>query len=340
MKALVTGASGFIGSRLCAHLVRHGIAVAGLVRPESSLWRLGGAGAVRLVQGELGDRSALMSAMQGIDVVFHAAALVSDWGRWEDFRATNVDGVENVIEAARRAGVRRIVHLSSVSVYGFPGGVQLNEEAAVTTPSRDAYIRSKREGEQLTGIANGRGIETVIIRPAGVFGPGDCTTTLSLAQALAQGKFAFVDAGRHIMAPVYVDNLVELIRLAGECGPAAGQAFNAVDDGVVSWREYIEWFCAELACDPPRLSLPASLAWQIATGVEAAARMLRTEHSPIVNRFRLRAVMQDNHYANDKAKTLLGWTPAIATREGVRRAALWCRSRLRGGIDEMAVTAS
>lgn len=342
MKVLVTGANGFIGSNLCARLARHsGMEVTGLVRPTSDLSFLAGLERLRLVSGDIGDPACLAAAMRDVAIVYHVAGFSADWGPWQDFRAANVEGVRQVMEAARRAGVRRVVHISSVSIYGFPGGVDIAESAPFTPRPQDRYITTKAEGERLAMSYHGQGLEVVVIRPAGVYGPCDRTTTVPLAVALLAGKFLFVDGGSHIMAPVYIDNLLDMMELAGHGAAAPGEAFNAVDDGYTTWRQYIEWLCADLGCTPPRLSLPSGLAWPIAVAVEVAAKAFGKKTSPLINTYRLRAVMQNNHYNNEKAKRLLNWRPAVSTREGVRRAAAWYlnASPTRGGGSVRSVEA-
>lgn len=333
-KVLVTGANGFIGSQLCASLSRlPELEIFGLVRAGSDLSFLEGLDRLRLLSGDLTEPEGLSRAARGISVIYNVAGLVADWGPWAEFRAANVDGVRNLLEAARQNDVRRVVHLSSVSVYGFPGGRGIDEDTQVVPRPHDAYIHSKSEGERLVMQANDGALQTTVVRPAGVYGPNDRTTTAKLAAALLAGRFAYVDRGRHLMAPVYVGNLVELLRLAADSVLAPGQAFNAVDDGLVTWRDYIEWLCADLGCAPPRLSVPAAVAWPLGTCMEATARIAGLRRPPPITRFRLRAVTQDNHYSNAKAKRLLGWQPSVSTRVGVRRAAHWYLEQQRKAID-------
>ncbi|MDA3934339.1 MAG: NAD-dependent epimerase/dehydratase family protein [Gammaproteobacteria bacterium] len=325
MRVLVTGANGFIGSNLCRALLAKGYAVAGLVRASSDLSFLTGLDDVDLVTGDINDRAALAAAMQATSVVFHTAGFVADWGCWSEFHSANVAAVHHVMTAARAAGVRRVVHLSSASVYGFPGGVDVTEEHRFTARPGDHYSSSKLAGEQAAMSYHGHGIEVNVIRPATVYGPNDRTTTLKLAAALEQGKFGYVDGGRHLLAPVYIDNLVQLLLLAARSDAAAGEAFNVTDDGYVSWREFIAWMAEDLGCRNPGLSLPRSVVWPLAVVLEAVARTVGMQASPLINKYRIRAVMDDHHYSADKAKRLLGYRPSVDTREGVRRTIDWYR---------------
>ncbi len=328
MKVVVTGATGFIGGVLARRLGERGDEVRGLVRPGGGRRPL--PAGVRPARGDITDRAALIAAFDGAEVVYHCAGLVADWGPYDAFHAANVAGTEAVMSAARAARVRRVVHMSSVSVYGFPGGSELDEDTAFVPRPADPYVTSKAAAEAIARAAHGPGLEVVILRPAGVYGPGDTTTSAPLLDALAARRFVFVDGGRHRMAPIHVDNLVDLVIRAGNRAEAAGEAFNAVDDGHVTWRDYIGWMCAELGCPMPRLSLPAALAWPLAGAISTLARATRRRSAPPVTRYRVRAVMRDHHYATAKAKRRLGWRPRIATREGVAGTVAWYRAMRKG----------
>ncbi len=326
MRVLVTGANGFIGSNLCADLARRPeLDVVALVRPTSDLSFLQKLESITTVIGDITEPESIAAVMEDVSVVYHVAGYSSDWGSWKVFRAGNVDGVRNVMEAARRSGVRRVVHISSVSVYGFPGGVDIVEETPFTPRRSDRYITSKAEGEHLALSYHGQGLDVTVVRPGGVFGPNDRTTTLQLAPVLMKGGFGHVDGGVHLMAPAYVDNVVQLIRLAGEARDAPGEAFNAVDDGRTTWRQFIDWMSEDLECAAPRLSAPAAVVFPVAAAIEAGAKMLRSKTSPMINKYRVRAVMRDSHYSADKAKRLLGYRPEVTTRDGIRRAVEWYR---------------
>jgi nucleoside-diphosphate-sugar epimerase len=125
------------------------------------------------------------------------------------------------------------------------------------------------------------------------------------------------------MAPVYIDNLVQLITLAGESEKAPNQIYNAVDDDMISWKQFIEWMCEDLNCKTPWLSVPRWMAWPLAVIIDSLARFSNKKESPMINKYRVRSVMNDNHYSTKKAKKELGYRPEVSTREGIRRTVQW-----------------
>ncbi len=324
-RVCVTGANGFVGSNLCQHLLASGCRVRGLVRPRSDRRFIRTLPDLELHDGDLGDRASLERAFADVAIVFHAAARTSDWGPWSEFESVNVAGVARVMEAARTQGVRRVVHFSSVSVYGFPGRADVTEDLPWRALPDDPYITSKQLGETMALGCHGRGTEVVVLRPGGLYGPNDHVTSVPLFTALQQGGLPWVDGGRHLMAPTYVDNLLQAACLAAIRAEAAGRAYNVADDGRTTWREYLEWACAELGCRAPRWSLPSRVAWPLAVVVESTARLLRLREAPPLTRYRVRAVMADSHYSCARAKRDLGYAPAVSTREGLRRTVDWYR---------------
>ena len=323
MKICVTGANGFVGSNLCKTLIEKGHQVIGLARNTSNLEFIDNLSELEVCTGDLTDPNSLKQAFDGVSIVYHVAGHASDWGKWQKFQAVNIHGVRNVMECAISCGVKRVVHISSVSVYGFPGAMDIKEDRSWILRPDDPYVTSKQKGEEIALGFNGNGIEVTVLRPAGLYGPNDRTTSLNLLPEIARRRLPYIDGGKYVMGPIYIDNFVRAAILAGEKGSAPGQAYNIVDDGKTTWRQYIEWMCAGLKCGKPLLSVPSWIAWPLACLVEGLARALSLKDAPPITKYRIRAVMGDSHFSSDKAKRELGYKPEISTREGVRRTVNW-----------------
>ena len=323
----VTGANGFVGSNLCRHLLAAGHRVRGLVRADADRRFIAGLNDLTLCVGALDDPASLRQAFAGCDCVVHTAARTADWGAWDLFEQTNVRGVALVLAAAQDAGVKRLIHLSSVSVYGFPGATDITEEHPWLLWPRDPYVTSKQRGERLAREAHGNGIEVVVLRPGGLYGPNDHVTSAPLFAALERGRLPLVDAGRHVMAPAFVDNLVQAIWLAATTqANTGGNAYNIADDGRTTWREYLGWASEDLGCQPPTLSLPSAIALPLAAVTEDLSRWMFPKRMPPLTRYRIRAVMADSHYSCQRARAELGYAPMVTTRDGLRRTVAWYRS--------------
>ncbi|MCC6202265.1 MAG: NAD-dependent epimerase/dehydratase family protein [Gammaproteobacteria bacterium] len=322
----LTGANGFVGSNLCRHLLAAGHRVQALVRAGADRRGIANMPELQVHEGDLGDAASLQRAFAGCTVVVHAAARTADWGAWKLFEAANVRGVTEVLAAARASVVRRVVHLSTVSVYGFPGLVEVTEDQPWLARPRDPYISSKQQGERLARAAHGADLEVTVLRPGGLYGPHDRITSAPLFAALERGRLPLVDRGRHLLAPAYVDNLVQAIWLAATRPNAAGRVYNITDAGRITWHDYLFAACEELGCPPPRRSLPAALALPLAAAVEDVSRWLRPDRMPPLTRYRIRAVMADSHFDCQRARDELGYAPVVATREGLRRTVAWYRA--------------
>jgi ornithine--oxo-acid transaminase len=325
---LVTGATGFIGGHLVERLVADGKQVRCLVRAGSDTTRLEELG-VELAPGALEDAASLQRAVEGCDYVVHCGAMVSDWGTVEEIERTNVTGTRNLVEAAAAASVHRLVHVSTTDVYGYPGvaGVQ---ESATPNGFRNWYAQTKLDGEREV-LRGGEqlGLETVVLRPATVWGPRSVAVVGEIGGAIKGGYMLLVDHGRANAGLVYIDNLIDAIVLALEHGAAAGEAFNVTDGLDVTWREFTDGLADGLGARRARLSMPYLLASPLGSALEQGYRAVRRAthlRTPaLLSRQAVQIMGIDQDFSNHKAREVLGWEPRVDYTEGMQTTVAWLR---------------
>jgi nucleoside-diphosphate-sugar epimerase len=326
---LVTGASGFIGGRLAARLVREGYQVRCLVRPSSDVAALS-ALEVELVTGDLTAPDTLLRAAEGCRHVFHCGALVSDWALPEQVQAVNVAGTRDLLDACVRASVTRFVHFSSTDVYGYPGGVDV-DESYVPGGFRNWYAQTKRDAESEVQRAGAAGrLETVILRPATVYGPGSREVVLEVARALRGRHMLLIDHGRALAGLCFIDNLLDAAVIALTHEAAAGQAFNVTDGVDVSWRQFADGIADGMGAARARLSLPLRWAERIGLWLEHGYRALHRRTGlttrPLLSRQAVHVMGIDQSFSNARAREQLGWEPRVDYADGLAATVDWLRS--------------
>jgi 2-alkyl-3-oxoalkanoate reductase len=315
MRVLVTGATGFLGRRLAAALLKRGDNVRILVRnPVADDAVIEGA---EVWRGDLRDPATVIAACGSMEVVQHAGALSSPWGPKSEFYATNVGGTQAVIEGCQRHGVRRLIYVSSPSVV-FDGQDQhnLTEAAPYPVTSVSVYSQTKKLGEDLVKAASSD-LETVILRPKAMFGPGDRALLPRLLTTARTGRLPMIGDGRNLVDLTYVENVVEAMRLAMTAESAIGKTYHITnDEHPLLWR-LVRHILQELKLPPPRwrISLPTALA--AASAMEQVARI--TGREPTLTRYSALILARTQTYNIAAAKRDLGYQPPIPLEEGVER---------------------
>jgi dihydroflavonol-4-reductase len=318
MKALVTGANGFTGSHLVKALVQQGHSVTGWVRKSSDLGRLADS-PVQLVYGEIGDRPALTTAMQGMDWVFHTAAYV-ELGLVDEakMQQVNVRGTQAVLEAAQAAGIAKLIYCSTIGVYGDTQGRVVDETfQRIQKDFSSAYDRTKYQAQQLVDQFAAQGLPVVSVMPSGIFGADDPHFGPVLDQFL-KGRLKVWAGGDRVTGIVHVDDLVQAMILAAE--KASPGAHYIISGGEMTTREMFQFLSQETGIAVPG-EVPQPIVRLVGNVLDPIGRLFSWQ--PPLSRERV-------HYLYDrcvridasKAQRELGWQPRSieeTLRESLRR---------------------
>jgi len=323
MRVLVTGATGFTGGHLARRLRLHGDTVRVMVRNAAQVAALAAEG-FDVVTGDLTVASTLPAACADMDVVYNIAALYRTAGLPDStYRAANATGVASLIHAAAAAGVRRVVHCSTVGVHGDIEHPPANEDAPLRPG--DIYQVTKVESETLArDAAAAAGIELVIARPTGIYGPGD-RRLLKLFGGVARGRFLLLGDGQIFYHLTYVDDLCDGFRLCATVPGAAGRTYILAGGEVTTLKELIA-ITADVAGVSPRvLRLPVWPVWMAGAACEAVCAPLGI--SPPLYRRRVDFFTKSRAFDISRAKAELGFAPTVSLREGIGRTLEWYRAQ-------------
>lgn len=324
MKILVTGATGFLGFRLIQRLQAEGHEVTATGRNPvmaKKIQRLG----IPFEGGEIADSALLIRLAAGQEAVIHTAGLSSPWGRYADFLRSNLHGTEAVIEACFRQGVRRLVHVSTPSIYVcYQDRDNVRESDPLPAQFINAYAETKFLAEERVRAAQDRGLETVIIRPRALIGAGDTVIMPRLLRAQQEGRLRVIGSGRNRVDLTAVANGVDALILALHAGPEVlGQAFNITNGEPILLWEFLAQALERLGQKLNTRRIPYGLAFALAAGLEAVARLDPEFKEPALTRYSVTMLAKTQTLNIDKARQLLGYVPRQSIAEACDEFIQW-----------------
>jgi nucleoside-diphosphate-sugar epimerase len=322
-RALVTGATGLVGSHVVARLREEGWMVRAMARdPDAAAW-LDPLGCSERVRGDVLDGHTFAAAAAGCDVIVHAAAAITPRGGWEAFHSTNVVGTTNAIDAAASA-MARLVHVSSVAVYGgstrYRADGRLTDEsvALAALPPGAFYARSKRESEALALDAHRRGrIWATAIRPCVVYGRRDRQFVPRVARAVRVGVHPLLGGGRSTLAIVHAASVADAIFRAAIRDAAGGNAYNAANDPPVTVFDFVRLATEGLGRPFRPVGVPLAPARAAIAALAGLARLGGRVALGAMIGSSIDFLTRDNPFTSERARGELGWATPVAPAEGV-----------------------
>jgi 2-alkyl-3-oxoalkanoate reductase len=325
MTTLVTGAAGLLGGHVADLLGERGEAVRVFARPGEDVSRLERNGA-EVCHGDLGDGASLEAAVSGVDRVLHCAARTGPWGPMAEYEVANVRGLKMLVDAAMAAGVKRFVHVSSITVHGNDVRGIADEDSALRAEP-NPYSRTKVMGERLLWEMiqhNGRPIS--IVRPGWIYGPRDRASFARFVTLIRDGKMVVIGSGNNHVPLIHVRDVAHGVILASEAPEATGRAYLLVNDEPVTQRDYLNAIASELGARPPSRQIPYRLAIALGAAAEFVGHFMHWEQPPPLMRYGLQLAGGENRFNISRARCELGFSPRINLAAGVRESIAWYRS--------------
>lgn len=325
MTILITGASGFLGGRLTQILAQRGKRVRILASKKNDLRHLDGL-PIEIVYGRLEEEECLLSAVKGVNLIFHCAALSADWGAWERFYGSNVLGVKNLIQAASQVNtLERFLHVSTTDVYGYPD-VPCGESHQIIDRGLP-YNRSKGLGEKIVWeFYEKHGVPVTIIRPATIYGPRSKDFAVEVSNLIKQRAMPLIDGGKRHGGFIYIDNAVEGIIQAATSSNTIGKAYNLQDGTDITWQEYINALADGLGERRPWMKIPMGLALAVGRFFEVLYRTLHIQSRPVLTRHAVYIFGVDQSYPITLAKSDFSYSPNVTFEQGISETLKWLKA--------------
>ena len=321
MKALVTGAGGFLGGAIAKALADAGWIVTTLQRGNYP--QLNGIAQINMT-GSIADLPTVLAASEEQDVIFHVAAKAGVWGNYQSYHQTNVAGTENIIAAAKRLRIPKLIYTSSPSVV-FDGRDEQNIDESTPYPEYflNHYSHTKSIAESLVLRAHDKHLATCALRPHLVWGPGDQHLLPRIVERCKQGRLRFVGDGENFIDSTYIDNAVaahlqaeKSLKIGSSCD---GKAYFISNGEPLKSKQLINALlkCAGQSAVDKHIS--SGVAYTVGACFELGYKLFGIKNEPIMTRFVARQLATEHYFNLENARRDLSYNPTISNEEGFSR---------------------
>lgn len=323
MRILVTGGTGFTGKALVRRLLDDGHQVValdyqdGLKTEELRQW------GAEVVIGSVTDVDVVERCMRGVEIVHHLAAAFRELDVPNSYYTeVNVKGTENVLEAARKEGVRKFIYCSTCGVHGNVDNPPGDESAPIN--AADYYQQTKYNAEPVVFEYNRNGLPSVVLRPAAIYGPGDPERFFMIFKRVANGTFPMFGGGQTLYHPLYIDNLVDAFLLAQKEGKGDGEAYLIADQEYVGIEDLVSRTAKALGVT---VKIPHYPIWPLIIAGHVFEKICKPfKITPPIFPRRVDWYRQNRAFNINKAKRELGYNPVVSLDEGLKRTAEWYKT--------------
>ena len=305
---LVTGATGGLGIGLVEHLLTRGIAVRATGRDAHLGQKLTAMGA-EFIAGDLCDHDVQKRLCQGIDIIYHVAALSSPWGAYADFKRINVTATQSLLHAAKQSGARGMVFVSSPSVYAREADqIGLTEQSPINPKPMNAYCATKGEAERLVIAAHSGDFATCAIRPRAIFGADDTVIIPRILRLMRKGTVPMINGGHALIEPTHVSDVAQALLASGQrLDTVGGEVINISGGQAKSLRAMVELMAKALSLRVRFVALPYGFMRMAATLLETLGHM--TQKEPPITVYGLTTLAFSQTFDLTKARTLIDYSP-------------------------------
>src|SRR5690625_2303190 len=324
MKILVTGGTGFLGSSLAKRLVKEGYQVT-IVGRNRQIGKQIETEGITFIQADLNDQVAMAHACQGQDYVFHSGALSSLWRKYQDFYETNVIGTKNMIAGCQKYNIKRLIHVSSPSIYSsYRDRLDIKEDDLLPDTFINDYAQTKYLAEQEIDKAYQNGLPVITIRPRAIFGPGDRAIIPRLIKANEKIGVPIIYNARAMIDFTYIDNVVDALLLCMNSPVhTLGKKYNITNDHPMVLHDILEELFQTLNIKWRKRKMNYRFIFFLASMVERFYRSFMPNKEPVLTKYTVSVLAHTQTLNIAAAKGDLGYVPRVSIDEGIEKFAKW-----------------